>query len=87
MKIIKVEAFIKNLELTKPYTIAYKTIADVENVFLLITLENGMIGIGAANPDLQVVGEGPADVLLNCQSEFCQNLVGRDIRHFRKIIN
>jgi L-alanine-DL-glutamate epimerase-like enolase superfamily enzyme len=86
MKITKVEAFTKNLALTKPYTIAYKTISDVENVFLLITLENGITGIGAANPDTQVVGENPAQVLLNCESDYCQSFVGRDIRHFRLII-
>ena len=86
MKIIIVEAFTKNLSLTKPYTIAYKTISDVENVFLLITLENGITGIGAANPDTQVVGENPVQVLLNCESEYCQSFVGRDIRHFRLMI-
>ncbi|RLD19461.1 MAG: dipeptide epimerase [Bacteroidetes bacterium] len=86
MKITKVEAFTKNLALTKPYTIAYKTISDVENVFLLITLENGITGIGAANPDTQVVGENPAQVLLNCESDYCQSFVGRDIRHFRLMI-
>ena len=53
----------KNLALTKPYTIAYKTIAEVENVFLLITLENGVVGVGSSNPDLEVVGESPSDVL------------------------
>jgi L-alanine-DL-glutamate epimerase-like enolase superfamily enzyme len=86
MKIIKVAAFTKNLALTKPYTIAYKTISDVENVFLLITLENGITGIGAANPDTQVVGENPAQVLLNCESDYGQSFVGRDIRHFRLMI-
>jgi len=86
MKISNIETFTKNLALSKPYTIAYKTIAEVENVFLIITLENGIIGIGAANPDTQVVGENPAQVLENCQSEFCQSFVGRDIRHLRLII-
>jgi L-Ala-D/L-Glu epimerase / N-acetyl-D-glutamate racemase len=86
MKIIKIDAFTRNLALTKPYTIAYKTISEVENIFLLITLENGITGIGAANPDTQVVGENPAQVLENCQSAYCQAFVGRDIRHFRLII-
>ncbi len=87
MKIKKIEAFSKNLALTKPYTIAYKTIANVENVFLLITLENGITGIGAANPDVQVVGESTTNVLQNCKSDFCQSIVGRDIKHFRAIIH
>ena len=86
MKITEIEVFSKNLALTKPYTIAYKTITDVENVFLLITLENGIIGVGAANPDMQVVGESPKEVLRNCQSEFFQSFIGRDIRHLRSMI-
>ena len=53
---------------------------------MLITLENGITGIGAANPDTQVVGENPVQVLLNCESEYCQSFVGRDIRHFRLMI-
>lgn len=87
MKIKKIEVFTKNLTLSKPYTIAYKTISDVENVFLLITLENGMVGIGASNPDVHVVGESPSDVLSNCQTDFCQGFIGRNIKQFRSIIH
>ncbi len=86
MKIKKIEVFSKNLALTKPYTIAYKTITNVENVFLVITLENGTIGVGASNPDPKVVGESPSEVLKNCQSDFFQTFVGKDIRYFRSMI-
>jgi len=86
MKIKEINVFSRNLKLTKPYTIAYKTISDVENVFLFITLENGLVGIGAANPDKQVVGETPQETLLNCQSEICQSFIGKDIREFRTLI-
>ena len=86
MKIKNIEVFSKNLALTKPYTIAYKTIDNVENVFLLITLENGIVGIGAANPDLQVVGESPSDVLKNSQSAYFQKFIGKSIKYFRSMI-
>lgn len=86
MKIKDIQVFSKNLKLTKPYTISYKTISDVENVFLIITLENGMTGLGAANPDLEVVGESPKETLKNCQSEFFQSFIGKDIRQFRSLI-
>lgn len=86
MTIKKIEFFSKNLTLTKPYTIAYKTISVVENVFLLITLENGIVGIGATNPDFQVVGESPADVLTTCQSDYFQKFIGKNIKHFRSMI-
>ncbi|MCW3119368.1 MAG: Chloromuconate cycloisomerase [Chitinophagaceae bacterium] len=82
MKIKSLKAYKKNLALQKPYTIARETISDVENVFFEITLENGMTGIGAANPAPEVVGESPAQTFQNLQSDFIQFLVGKDIRYF-----
>lgn len=87
MNIKSIRAYSKNLALSKPYTIARNTVSDVENVFLEITLENGMTGIGAACPDEEVVGESCADTLQNCNSAFFQELVGRDIRHLRQLIH
>lgn len=86
MKITAIRAFAKNLALSKPYTIATRTISDVENVFLEIELENGLTGIGAANPAPEVVGESPSETLANCQTAFFQELQGRDIRHFQQWI-
>ena len=82
MKITAARAYKKNLSLQKPYTIARETITDVENIFFEVTLENGIKGTGAANPAPEVVGETPAQTFQNLQSDFIQQLVGKDIRHF-----
>ena len=87
MKIKSVHTYIKNLRLQKPYTIARETVTDVENVFLEVELGNGIIGMGAANPAPEVVGETPAQTFQNLQSEFIMSLVGKDIRHFLKHIS
>jgi len=87
MKIISVNTRLQKLPLTKPYTIAYKTITDTEIVFLEIKLENGIVGIGASNPFEDVVGETPAKTLLNLQTDFVQQLVGKDIRYFNQLID
>ncbi|MDD2792122.1 MAG: dipeptide epimerase [Sediminibacterium sp.] len=86
MKIISIRSYSKKLALKKPYTIAYNTYSDVELVFSEIELENGITGIGSASPSEDVVGESPAQTLVNLQTEFIQKLVGRDIRHFRQLI-
>ncbi len=86
MKIKSVNVFRKNLALQKPYTIARETISDVENIFFEITLENGIKGIGAANPAPEVVGESPAQTFQNLQQGFIEFLVGKDIRHFQQHI-
>ncbi len=87
MRIKSIRAYRRNLALTKPYTIAYQTTSDVENIFLEIELENGLIGLGAANPSFEVVGESPEQTLQNLQSEWLSGLVGRDIRHFYSLID
>jgi L-alanine-DL-glutamate epimerase-like enolase superfamily enzyme len=87
MKIKSIKVWLEQLPLTKPYSIAYKTIVDTEIIFLEVTLENGITGIGAANPFAEVVGETPAVTLANLQQGFVQQFVGRDIRHFNKLID
>ena len=87
MRIKSLRAYRRNLALTKPYTIAYQTITTVENVFLAIELDNGIVGLGAANPDPDVVGESPAQTLQNLQSEWVMDLAGRNIRHFGQLID
>lgn len=87
MKIKSVHSWLSHLPLTKPYTIAYKTITDTEVVFLEITLENGMTGLGAANPFVDVVGETPAHTLANLQSGFLDQIIGKDIHFFNEIID
>ena len=86
MKIIRVRPFLKKLALSKPYTIAGYTFTDAENVFLEIELENGFVGIGAASPAEEVVGETGTQTYTQLQSDFFQSFVGRDIRHFRQLI-
>lgn len=85
MKIVSAHAFARNLKLSKPYEIARERIEDVENVFLVLTLENGITGIGAANPSPEVVGESPAETLRNLQA-LEPWLRGKDIRYFNELI-
>jgi L-alanine-DL-glutamate epimerase-like enolase superfamily enzyme len=86
MKIKSFRSYCRNLALSKPYSIAGYTFSEVENVFLEIELENGIVGRGAASPAEEVVGETCTQTLQNLQTDFFQNLIGRDIRHFRQLI-
>jgi L-alanine-DL-glutamate epimerase-like enolase superfamily enzyme len=86
MRINQVEVVRKNLKLQKPYAIAGRIIADVENICLTIQLENGITGFGAANPAPEVVGESPLEaeeVLINL---VLPKVKGRDIRGFLGLI-
>ncbi len=87
MKIRSVRAYCKNITLKKPYTIARNTFTDAEIVFFEVELANGMVGLGAANTDVEVVGEGVQDTMANLLSPAVADLEGKDIRHFLKHIS
>lgn len=76
-----------DLGLTKSYAIAYKVTSSAVNVFLEIELENGLTGYGSAAASEFVFGEKLEDTIINLESEAVQKWVGRDIRHFRSIID
>lgn len=80
LKITKVKSWSKNLELTRPYNISYRTINSIENVFVYIETENGLNGIGSGSPAKFVTGEtmDTAKAILNDKLESL--LSGKDIR-------
>ena len=71
---------------TKPYTIAFKTVDEVRNAFVEITLDNGITGIGAGNPSEYVVGETLEQCLHALQEKNLEFLIGRDIREFNQLL-
>ncbi len=86
MKIVAVRSYLKKMALTKPYTIAYNTFTDVSLAFLEVELANGMIGYGSGSPAEEVVGETTEQTAINLQTDFVQQFIGKDIRHFQQII-
>ncbi len=82
MKIAAVRLRKENLELTRPYTIAYKSVTSVENVIVEVALENGIVGYGASNPSPQVVGISPDEVLRDLKQDDFAWLLGRNICAF-----
>jgi L-alanine-DL-glutamate epimerase-like enolase superfamily enzyme len=62
MRIDKISFITLDLQLDKPYTIAYETIGSATNYILKITTSEGISGFGCAAPDLAVTGESPAMV-------------------------
>jgi len=82
-KIKDIAVWSTDLGNTKPYTIAFKTVDEVRNAFVEITLDNGVTGIGAGNPSEYVVGEN-LDQCLEALQEV-DFLIGRDIRELNQL--
>ncbi|MES2731227.1 MAG: dipeptide epimerase [Bacteroidota bacterium] len=85
MKIKKIVVCRENLELTRPYTIAFKTITTVENCIVEIIGENDMYGLGAGNPSKEVVGESMDDAMRVLSEDHLAWLIGRDIREINQL--
>ncbi|WP_192821135.1 mandelate racemase/muconate lactonizing enzyme family protein [Rufibacter sp. LB8] len=83
MKIKEINVWKADLELTRPYTIAFKTVSAVENVLVELVAENGLTGIGAGNPSKEVVGEALSSTWAALQPENLEWLKGRDLREYQ----
>ena len=86
MKIKNIKVWSADLGNTKPYTIAFKTIDEVLNAFVEITLENGVTGIGAANPSEYVTGENLDQTQSALKENNIEFLIGRDIREIHQLL-
>jgi L-alanine-DL-glutamate epimerase-like enolase superfamily enzyme len=79
MKIQRIHVRKEDLLLTRPYTIAFKTVEAVENGIIEIIADNGSKGYGAFNPSHYVVGEYLEDALAVLTEENLEVLVGREL--------
>lgn len=86
MKIQDIQVSLEPLALTRPYTIAYKTVSEVSICFVKVIGENGMVGMGACNPSKYVVNETVEEsfALLNADS-VREAYIGKDIRKLRSL--
>jgi L-Ala-D/L-Glu epimerase len=87
MSIIKkIQTWSADLGNTKPYTIAFKTVDEVRNAFVEITLDNGVTGIGAGNPSEYVTGESFGQCIAVLEESNLEFLLGRDIREAHQLM-
>ncbi len=85
MKIADIRVYKQNLGTNRPYTIAYKTVSEVKNVFVEIQLENGLVGIGACNPSEKVVGENVDQAQKHLETTDFGYLIGKKISLFESL--
>ncbi len=85
MKIVQVESWKESVTLSTPYTIAFKTIDAVELIFVRLTTENGLVGVGSASPSEQVTGESVDQCVAALSPERLESLVGCDARRLGEL--
>ena len=57
MKIRRISTWIEHFELSRPYTIAFRTVDSVRNGIVRIETDDGSVGLGCASPERFVTGE------------------------------
>ena len=80
MKITRLRIRHEDLELTRPYTIAYKSVDSVSNCVVELETDTGHVGWGAANPSKTVVGVDVNDTTAALSEEATAWLVEADVR-------
>lgn len=83
MKIKEIRVSRIPLDLTRPYTIAYKTVSAVEICHVEVETTDGRLGMGASNPSKQVVGESMDDCIAALNENNLDRFIGQDIRNLR----
>ena len=86
MIITNVHFWKEDLELLRPYTIAYRTISAVENLFISIETDQGVVGVGAGSPADFVTGEKIEDSMAALETHLEALLLNKDLRHFQSLI-
>jgi len=85
VKIKSVKHWTEDLELTRPYTIAYETISSVVNQFVRIDTDDGKWGIGSASPSPEVTGESLNDCRNALSSYLEPLLLGQETRDLKRL--
>ncbi len=85
MKITHVRIRHEDLKLTRPYTIAYRSVDSVSNCIVELETDTGHVGWGAANPSKTVVGVDVNDTTAALSDEAIGWLVGADVRDLHQL--
>ncbi len=80
MRIRSVASRVEAFELTRPYTITFRSVAAVENVIIRVETDTGILGLGAASPEPHVTGETKEACRTALSEDRLAWLVGRDAR-------
>ena len=78
MKITGISTRSEDFELTRPYTITFRSIGDVQMSFVEISTDSGLTGIGCASPEAMVTGETREACNAALQEDSLSWLRGRD---------
>lgn len=85
MNIQSIEVSIEKLPLIKPFKTALRTTDEIENVVVMLQLESGITGMGAAAPTVAITGDSTEGIVGIIQSVIAPQLIGRPITQLNEL--
>jgi L-Ala-D/L-Glu epimerase len=85
MKITHIRFKKVDLELIRPYTIAYKVTDSVENILLILETDTPHIGIGTSAPAKEVIGESVEEAFSALAKHDFSWLIGKEVKFFQQL--
>ncbi|MFL0361719.1 dipeptide epimerase [Pseudobacillus sp. 179-B 2D1 NHS] len=79
MYISKLAVSVEKLSLVKPFKTALRTATEIDNIFVTIQLENGLIGVGAAAPTVAITGDSTEGISSVIEQIIAPQLIGQRI--------
>jgi L-alanine-DL-glutamate epimerase-like enolase superfamily enzyme len=86
VKLAAVETRVEAIPLSRPYTIAFRTVAAIESVIVVLRDEAGRVGLGAASPEPHVTGESNQLCQRALEPAALDWLRGRDLRALPELL-
>ncbi len=85
MNIQSIDVSIEKLPLIKPFKTALRTANEIENVIVMLRLENGVVGMGAAAPTVAITGDSTEGIKEIIQSVITPQLLGKPITQLNQL--
>ncbi|MFO1433243.1 MAG: dipeptide epimerase [Candidatus Competibacteraceae bacterium] len=80
MRITAVHSRVEHIPLSRPYTIAFRSIAAITTVIVELHTDRGLVGLGAASPEPYVTGESNEACQSALREDSLEWLLGRDVK-------
>lgn len=77
----------RKIPLLMPFKTALRTATEIESIDVTLTLENGIVGRGAAAPTFVITGDSSEGIVAALMGPIKDVLIGSDINHFQTALH
>ncbi|MCB1034132.1 MAG: dipeptide epimerase [Acidobacteria bacterium] len=87
MRITSARSWVESLELSRPYSIAFASFDQVQVLFVVLTTDDGHVGVGSGSPVEVITGETLESAASALESHLEGLVLGKDVRQLGSILH